>query len=137
MKWAQSLIRISTFEVETLQKRLAEIVDLRVQVEVKMSLIEAEAEAEALRARTDAEAGWYLAGFREGVKLRVASFQAALDALAQEEAGARDALAQAFEELKKYEQVAENAKTAAAKETARRETAALDELGLRSLASRS
>ena len=77
MKWAQSLIRISTFEVETLQKRLAEIVDLRVQVEVKMSLIEAEAEAEALRARTDAEAGWYLAGFREGVKLRVASFQAA------------------------------------------------------------
>ena len=135
MKWAQSLIRISTFEVETLQKRLAEIVDLRVQVEVKMSLIEAE--AEALRARTDAEAGWYLAGFREGVKLRVASFQAALDALAQEEAGARDALAQAFEELKKYEQVAENAKTAAAKETARRETAALDELGLRRLASRS
>ena len=133
MKWAQSLIRISTFEVETLQKRLAEIVDLRVQVEVKMSLIE----AEALRARTDAEAGWYLAGFREGVKLRVASFQAALDALAQEEAGARDALAQAFEELKKYEQVAENAKTAAAKETARRETAALDELGLRRLASRS
>ncbi len=137
MKWAQSLIRISTFEVETLQKRLAEIVDLRVQVEVKMSLIEAAAEAEALRARTDAEAGWYLAGFREGVKLRVASFQAALDALAQEEAGARDALAQAFEELKKYEQVAENAKTAAAKETARRETAALDELGLRRLASRS
>ena len=137
MKWAQSLIRISTFEVETLQKRLAEIVDLRVLVEVKMSLIEAEAEAEALRARTDAEAGWYLAGFREGVKLRVASFQAALDALAQEEAGARDALAQAFEELKKYEQVAENAKTAAAKETARRETAALDELGLRRLASRS
>ena len=137
MKWAQSLIRISTFEVETLQKRLAEIVDLRVQVEVKMSLIDAEAEAEALRARTDAEAGWYLAGFREGVKLRVASFQAALDALAQEEAGARDALAQAFEELKKYEQVAENAKTAAAKETARRETAALDELGLRRLASRS
>lgn len=137
MKWAQSLIRISTFEVETLQKRLAEIVDLCVQVEVKMSLIEAEAEAEALRARTDAEAGWYLAGFREGVKLRVASFQAALDALAQEEAGARDALAQAFEELKKYEQVAENAKTAAAKETARRETAALDELGLRRLASRS
>ena len=137
MKWAQSLIRISTFEVETLQKRLAEIVDLRVQVEVKMSLIEAAAAAEALRARTDAEAGWYLAGFREGVKLRVASFQAALDALAQEEAGARDALAQAFEELKKYEQVAENAKTAAAKETARRETAALDELGLRRLASRS
>ena len=137
MKWAQSLIRISTFEVETLQKRLAEIVDLRVQVEVTRSLIEAEAEAEALRARTDAEAGWYLAGFREGVKLRVASFQAALDALAQEEAGARDALAQAFEELKKYEQVAENAKTAAAKETARRETAALDELGLRRLASRS
>lgn len=131
MKWAHSLIRISNFEVETLQKRLAEIVDRRVQVEIRLSLLDAEAEAEAQRASTDAEAAWYLASFREGLKLRRAALEAVIDAFLQEEAGARDALAVAFEELKKFEQVAENAKLAAAKETARLETAALDELGLR------
>ena len=51
-----------------------------------------------------------------------------------EEAGARDALALAFEEQKKYEQVAEGIRLARAKETARQETAALDELGLRKAA---
>jgi flagellar FliJ protein len=40
-------------------------------------------------------------------------------------------LAEAFETQKKYEQVAESARLVELKETARRETAALDELGLR------
>ncbi|MGZ3401331.1 MAG: flagellar export protein FliJ, partial [Caulobacteraceae bacterium] len=52
-------------------------------------------------------------------------------AIAAEEAGARDALSQAFEELKKFEHVAEVARLAEAKELAKRETAAMDEMGLR------
>jgi flagellar FliJ protein len=52
-------------------------------------------------------------------------------ALNAEEAGARDALSKAFEELKKFEHVAEVARLAEAKELARRESAALDEMGLR------
>jgi flagellar FliJ protein len=48
-----------------------------------------------------------------------------------EERGARDALAQAFEEQKKYEQIAEQQRLLGLKEEARQETAALDELGLR------
>lgn len=131
-----SLIRISTHEVETLQKRLAEIVDRRTQREMQLAVIEAEAEAELHRARTDAEAGWYLIGFREGIRQRKATVQAELDAIALEEAGARDALGEAFEALKKYEHVQTIARTAARKETARRETAALDELGLRRVAAR-
>jgi len=54
--------------------------------------------------------------------------------MAIEEEGARDALALAFEEQKKYEQVAESMRLAQVKETAKRETAALDELGLRRVA---
>jgi flagellar FliJ protein len=57
--------------------------------------------------------------------------QAHIDACLAEEAGARDALAEAFEALKKYEHIDTNAKAAAVKEEAKRETAALDELGLR------
>jgi flagellar FliJ protein len=54
-----------------------------------------------------------------------------IEEIAQEEAGARDALTRAFEEQKKYEHVTALADAAAARESARRETAALDELGLR------
>lgn len=131
MKAMKSLIQISNHEVESLQKRLAEIVDRRTGLEIKLTVLEAEGEAEMFHARDNAEAGWYLVGFREGLKQRKAAVNAQIDAVALEEAGARDALSEAFEALKKYEHVAETHKVAARKETARRETAALDELGLR------
>ncbi|CAN1549083.1 flagell_FliJ, flagellar export protein FliJ [Caulobacteraceae bacterium] len=131
MKAMASLIRISTHEVETLQKRLAEIVDRRTTGELKLAILEAEGESELQNARADAEAGWYMAGFREGLKARKAAARSTLDTIALEEEGARDALAEAFEALKKYEHVAEATKQAARKEAGRRETAALDELGLR------
>lgn len=129
----KSLIRISTFEVEELQKRLAEIVDRRTAQELRLVVLEAEGEAELLRARGDAEAGWYLVGFREGLKQRKAAVQAEIDTIAHEEAGARDALSEAFEALKKYEHVNDAHATAARKAQDRRDTAALDELGLRRL----
>ena len=134
MSWAQSLIKLSTYEVEILQKRLGEIADRRMQVEMKLAFLEAEGEAEAQRARQDAEAGWYQVGFWEGLRARKAVMQSQIDTIALEEAGARDALALAFEEQKKYEQVAEGIRLAQVKEAARLETAALDELGLRKAA---
>jgi flagellar FliJ protein len=131
MSWADSLIKLAGYEVETLQKRLNEIVERRVQAEMKLVLLEAEGEAEAAHARYDAEAGWYQIGFLDGLRLRKANVQIEIDRILLEENGARDALALAFEEQKKYEQVAENMRLAKVKEQARRETAALDELGLR------
>ena len=131
MKAVGSLIRISTFEVETLQKRLAEIVDRRTNSELRLAILEAEGESELQNARADAEAGWYMAGFREGLRQRKAAVQATLDLIIAEEAGARDALAEAFEALKKYEHVAKATRIADRKEAGKRETAALDELGLR------
>jgi len=112
MKAMGSLIRISTHEVETLQKRLADIVDRRTHAELKLAVLEAEGESELRNARADAEAGWYMAGFREGLKVRKAAALETIDTLALEEAGARDALAEAFEALKKYEHVAEAARVA-------------------------
>jgi flagellar FliJ protein len=49
----------------------------------------------------------------------------------QEEAGARDALSEAFENLKKYEHVAEQAKILAAKKLGAFEAAQMDELSIR------
>ena len=133
-KWADSLIRISNHEVETLQKRLSEIVDRRQTAEMKVASLDAEAEAEALSAQGDVQAGWYMIGFRQGFKIRRDQILLEIDQTLIEEAGARDALAMAFENLKKYEHVAEAAKLAKAKLVGKLESAALDELGLRRVA---
>lgn len=131
MSWTDSLIKLSGYNVEVLQKRLAEIVDRRAQAELRLLNLQAEGRSEAERARSDAEAGWYHLGFIEGLRARQGAIRAEIEACLAEEAGARDALGEAFEEQKKYEQVAEGARLTALRETARRETAALDELGLR------
>ncbi|GAW41295.1 hypothetical protein SH203_01699 [Brevundimonas sp. SH203] len=129
--WAQSLIRISNYEVETLQKRLAEIAERRAGAEVRIAVLDAEAEAERDRARLDAEAGMMLGAYLNGWKARKAQAEGDLTVLDAEEAGARDALTGAFEELKKFEHVAETTRLTQLAALAKRETAAFDELGLR------
>jgi flagellar FliJ protein len=131
MKWTGSLIRIAEHEIEGLRIRVAEIVERRVAVERKLVALGEEAVAESRHAAADAQAGWYLAGFRQGLKLRKDKVLAELASIQQEEQGAREALAQAFEGLKKVENVAEAARVAAEKERARREGQALDEIALR------
>src|SRR5512140_3012138 len=130
MSWSESLIKLASYEVENRQLRLAEIAKRRADAEIRLMVLEAEGEAEAKHAGQDAEAGWYLAGYAQGLKIRKAAIQAQIDLIEVEERGARDALAQAFEEQKKYEQVAENARLAEVKETKRRENAELDEVGM-------
>ena len=131
MSWADSLIKLATYEVEVLQKRLGEIADRRRTAEMTLVLLEAEGEAESMQARADVENGWYQVGFLEGLRLRKAAAQLEIDRIVAEEAGARDALSQAFEAQKKYEHVAEGKAVTRRREVARQETAALDEMGQR------
>jgi flagellar FliJ protein len=120
MSWSDSLIKLAAYEVESRQLRLSEIAQRRADAEIRLAVLVAEGEAENKHAGQNAEAGWYLA------------IQAEIELIMVEERGARDALAQAFEEQKKYEQVAENARVAGLKEANRRENAELDEVGMRS-----
>jgi len=136
MRWADQLIKLSNFELELLQIRLADIVERRERAEMRLVTLTAEGEAETEFARADAEAAHSLAAFREGLKVRQAQAQREIDLALVEESGAREALAEAFETLKKYEHVAEANRVAVARETARRETAVLDEMGLRRAAGR-
>jgi flagellar FliJ protein len=130
-KWAASLIRISTHEVETLQKRLADIVERRMAAELRVAMLDAEGEAEAKQAEGCVEQGWYMIGYREGAKRRRSEMMLQIEQSQIEEQGARDALSFAFEALKKYEHVAEAAKVAQVKKMNVFESAQLDELGLR------
>jgi len=132
MSWSESLVKLAKYEVESRQLRLTEIAKRRADAEIRLAVMIAEGEAEAKRAGQDAEAGWYHIGYADGLRIRKAALQAEIDAIETEERGARDALAEAFEEQKKYEQVAENARLAGIKEVNRRENAELDEVGMRS-----
>jgi flagellar protein FliJ len=136
MKWADQLIKISNFELELLQTRLSDVVERRINAELRLAVLVAEGEAELALARSDPEAGWRMGAFADGLRRRKATAQRDIDLALAEESGARDALAEAFETLKKFEQVAENARVLAARETARRDGAALDEIGLRRAAGR-
>lgn len=131
MSWEQSLIRIAGYEVETRQKRLAEVVARREAAEMRLVMLDAEIEAEVAYIRSDPLAAFHQAGYMAGCKARRIRFLSDIDRVAAEEAGARDALAEAFESQKKYEHVAADMARRKAKEAARRETAELDELGVR------
>ena len=133
-KWAQSLIKLSGYEVETLQKRLADIADQRGRVEMKLAMLQAEGEAEQATAAQDPTTAWRIVGYMEALKVRMNQVRVDIHKLQVEELGARDALAQAFETQKKYEQVVEQAQILALREAGRRETAQMDELGLRKAA---
>ena len=129
--WAQSLIRISNYEVETLQKRLAEITARRASAEMRLAVLDAEVEIERERARADGDAAMLLQSYLTGWKMRRAVAETDVTEIEAEEMGARDALTGAFEELKKFEHVAETTRLNAVIAAGRRETAAFDELGLR------
>jgi flagellar FliJ protein len=115
MSWTQSLIRVREFEIETLRKRLGGVVENRARVETMVAALDLEAELESRHVQQNAEAGWSLAAFRAGWKLRKAKALADLKTLGMEEQGCRDALSEAFLELKKVEKVAANQAAAAAR----------------------
>ena len=131
MSWSDSLIRISNYEIEDLQKRLREIEERRAAIEVTLDSLDLEAEEEKLRAKVDPAVAWCHPDYVKGWKLRRAHFESELRAVNSEAEGARDALTSAFEELKKVEHVADAARLERRKEEARRENAALDEIALR------
>jgi flagellar FliJ protein len=130
-KWAQSLIRISNYEVETLQKRLADIATHRATVEMRIAVLDAERELETENARACPSSGRLLEAYLGGWKARRDTAQSDLHAAESEETGARDALMAAFEELKKFEHVAEATRLSQLAAAQRRESAAMDEQAIR------
>ena len=131
MKWAHSLIRLANFEVEGLQKRLKAAVDRCEAIEIVLDALDLEVQEERLRVNDDPESGWRFALFLQAWRDRRAKAESDLAVARLEEQGARDALGEAFAELKKVEHVADLAVQNKKKAAARAENAVLDELALR------
>ena len=95
MSWAKSLIKLSTYEVELLQKRLGEITDRRLQAEMKLAVLEAEGlrQAEILRAEGEKQATILAADGRREAAVRDAE---ARERLAEAEAKATQMVSDAI-----------------------------------------
>lgn len=130
-KWAKSLIRLSTFEVETLQKRLAEVVTRRTHVEMKIATLDAEYELECVRATEDPSLSHHLGAYKRGFAHRRDALAAELDLIVREEDGVRDQMSRAFEDLKKFEHVAEITHLKRVANDKKVEAAQMDEQALR------
>ena len=81
MRWADQLIKLSNFELELLQARLADVMDRREGAEMKLAVLTAEGEAEIALARSDPEAGARrrMGAFNEGLKQRKGAVQRDID----------------------------------------------------------
>jgi flagellar FliJ protein len=130
-RWTQSLIRIANHAVEGMQKQLAEIAGRRRDVQVQQAQLSQEVDAEAQHVRNHPESGASHRAYLSGVDLKREAFDQTLAGLDMEEEQVRQALAEAFEALKKYEIMAQTIKLAEDRELARQDMAMLDELGLR------
>lgn len=130
-KWAKSLIRLSTYEVESLQKRLADVVTRRTHIEMKIATLDAEYELECVNAAANPMFGSHMAAYKHGHKLRREAQQSELQLIMQEEEGVRDQLSYAFEDLKKFEHVAEVTQLRRLVAEKKVENAAMDEVALR------
>jgi flagellar protein FliJ len=130
-KWIKPLIRLSTYEVETLQKRLSEVVTLRTHMEMKIATLDAQLELEGLKAASDYSLAQLLNAYKQGHALRRDQALQELEVISAQEDGIRDALAYAFEDLKKFEHLAQKTKIKRLAALAKQENAALDEVALR------
>ena len=80
-KWAQSLIRISNYEVETLQKRLAEVAARKAEAEMRVAVLDAEVEIERQNARLDPTSGMMLQAYLKGWALKRADAEGVVAAV--------------------------------------------------------
>lgn len=132
MKTIETLIRLAKLEVDERRRALADLLDQDDAFDRAIDRLDREVEGEREKARQDPE---YATGYTAYAKHAANRRKALIDqkaALGEQILQARDALAVAFEEQKKYEITAENQTAAEAAEQNRREQAELDAMGLQS-----
>ena len=98
---------------------------------MKLATLDAEYELECVRASEDPMLSHSLAAYKRGFQHRRDTVSSDLDLIAQEEDGVRDSLGLAFEDLKKFEHVAEITHLKQVANDKRIENALLDEVSLR------
>ena len=130
MKSLGSLIRIHRYRVEQRQQTLAEIGARKRAALDHLAALEAEIERETANAGGVEGAAAFYAAYAQAARLRRETIARTIASFDAEAETARAQLQEAYEALKKYEFVDAAAKSEAAREAARLEQQALDEIAI-------
>ncbi len=132
MKGLPNLIRIKRWALDEKRRELAELERLKEGLEGQLTAIDAELLREQEAARRSVEFGYSYGGYAMAAVARRAKVEGSIRTVEQQMAVARDAVATAYRELKRYEHT-QAERERRAKSTARaREQAVLDEVGITS-----
>jgi len=127
----KSLIRLHEWTVDEKQRKLGELSRLQADLEMqKANLIEEHVREKAAASADPAGAGVTYPAYYERMKQRRDNLQDSIEQMDVVIAYARDELAEAYQELKKYETVDANRQRRIEQEMARREQVMLDEVAL-------
>ena len=130
MRGIEALIKIHAFELDEKRRALKQIEDFRQGIENSITQLESQVVDEQAAARNSDEGAYAYGGFAQSVIQRRGALQDSLASVTEQVETARDAVAQAFETLKKYEITKAGRDSDALAESRRRERILLDELGL-------
>jgi flagellar protein FliJ len=126
----QSQIRLHKWHVDEAQRQLAELVRLEDHLRADLAKLESDLVAEQAAAAASMEASMTYAAFAEQVVVRREKLARSIAEVSEQITHARDALRDAFAELKKFELAAEAAEERLKKRREQREQAQQDETAL-------
>lgn len=130
MKGIESLIKIHAFELDEKRRALKQIEEFRQSIEISITQLATRVAEEQAAARASDEGAYAYGPFARSVIQRRGALQESLASVTAQAEEARDAVARAFETLKKYEITKAGRDSEAVAEARRRERILLDELGL-------
>jgi len=133
----ESLIRLHRWQVDERRRHVAELEGLAERLREDLGHLAEEQRGEAAAAAASLEAKFGYAGYIRQVMERQRTLEQSLADLETQIAQARDALAQAFEELKRYETAAANRERLRLQRIKRREGIELDALAIENFRRRS
>lgn len=124
-----SLIRLHRWQLDERKRDLATLEDLALQLGLEQRKLQAEDEREQLVASASPDAAFAYAGYARGLIDRRRKLEQSQSETADQIARAREALAAAFQEVKRYEIAAANRIKVQEQREAKRQQKVLDDLG--------
>ncbi len=129
MSALDSLIRLQRWRVDERRRDLAALEELAAALTAERQRLDAEDAAEQRAAATSAEAGFAYPSYARSLVERRRRLEQSRAETGAQIASAREALAEAFQEMKRYETAAATRLRQQQEREARRERRVLDELG--------
>ena len=130
MSALESLIRLSRWQLDERRRDLATLETLAEKLKEERLKLEAEDKREQAIAGRSAEAAYGYAGYARGLIDRRRKLEQSQVEVAEQIVRAREALAEAFQEMKRYEIAAANRQRQQEQREAKRQQGVMDDLGV-------